>query len=243
MAAPDPTTTSSPECLLEARQLGRRLSREAAVTGISLTLNRGDVVGLLGLNGAGKSTTLRLMCGVLVPDEGSVTINGFNMADNPLQARQQIGYLPDDPPLYNDMRVKEYLALAGRIRGLKGAQLTQRQQAVTEQCLLQSVNTKLIGTLSKGFRQRVGLAQAMIHEPAVLLLDEPSNGLDPQQLDSMRKLIIDTGRTSAIILSTHLLAEAQATCNRVAIIHAGSLVADRPAKGTDLELIFRGATT
>lgn len=243
MAVPDPITNGSSTPLLTASALSRRLSSDAAVTDISLTLDRGDVVGLLGLNGAGKSTTLRLLCGVLVPDQGSVTINGFSMADSPLQARQQVGYLPDEPPLYNDMRVHEYLTLAGRIRGLRGNALVQRRETVTEQCLLQSVDKKLIGTLSKGFRQRVGLAQALIHEPAVLLLDEPSNGLDPQQLDSMRKLIIGTGSSSAVILSTHLLSEARATCNRVAIIHAGRLVADRPAEGTDLELVFHGATT
>jgi len=243
MAVPDPISDGLPHSLLEARDLGRRLSRDAAVSGISLTLNCGDVVGLLGLNGAGKSTTLRMLCGVLVPDEGSVTVNGFSMSDSPLQARQHIGYLPDEPPLYNDMRVKEYLRFAGRIRGLRGHRLNERQQTVTEQCLLQDVDSKLIGTLSKGFRQRVGLAQAMIHQPAVLLLDEPSNGLDPQQLDSMRKLIMEFGRSAAVILSTHLLAEAQAICNRVVIIHAGELVADCPATGADLELIFHGATT
>ncbi|MFT6302775.1 MAG: ABC-2 type transport system ATP-binding protein [Pseudomonadales bacterium] len=228
--------------MLSAISLSRRLSANAEVSNISLEINRGDIVGLLGLNGAGKTTTLRMLSGVLAPDEGSVTIKGHSLSDSPIEARRQVGFLPDQPPLYNDMRVSEYLRLAGRIRGLKGNRLTERQDIVTEQCMLESVNRSLISTLSKGFRQRVGLAQALIHEPALLLLDEPSNGLDPQQLESMRNLIIETGKSAAVILSTHLLSEAQTTCNRVAIIHDGKLVADRPANGEDLEQIFHGAT-
>lgn len=199
-------------------------------------------MGLLGLNGAGKSTTLRMLSGVLAPDEGSVTIMGHSLSDSPLQARRNLGFLPDQPPVYHDLRVHEYLRLAGRIRGLTGRRLGERQYIVTEQCMLTAVNKNLIGTLSKGYRQRLGLAQALIHEPALLLLDEPSNGLDPQQLESMRNLIIETGKSTAIILSTHLLSEAQSICNRVAIIHDGKLVADRPANGCDLEQIFHGAT-
>lgn len=242
MPASAQSTNGSQELVLSAVSLSRRLSDKAAVSNISLEINRGDIVGLLGLNGAGKTTTLRMLSGVLAPDEGTISINGFSLIDSPLEARQQIGFLPDQPPLYNDMRVCEYLKLSGRIRKLKGEQLIKRQDIVTQQCMLESVNKHLIGTLSKGYRQRVGLAQALIHEPALLLLDEPSNGLDPQQLESMRKLIIDTGKTTAVILSTHLLSEAQTTCNRVAVIHDGRLVADRPAKGEDLEHIFHGAT-
>jgi ABC-2 type transport system ATP-binding protein len=242
MPASAQPTQGSQDRVLCAVSLSRRLSENAAVSNISLQINRGDIVGLLGLNGAGKTTTLRMLSGVLVPDEGSVSINGYSLSDSPMEARRQIGFLPDQPPLYNDMRVGEYLRLAGRIRGLKGNRLVQRQGIVTEQCMLESVNINLIGTLSKGYRQRVGLAQALIHEPALLLLDEPSNGLDPQQLESMRNLIIETGKSAAVILSTHLLSEAQTTCNRVAIIHGGKLVADRPANGEDLERIFHGAT-
>lgn len=228
---------------LMANSLSRKLSDTASVSDISLSLNRGDIVGLLGLNGAGKSTTLRMLAGVLVPDAGTVTINGISLLDEPLEARRHIGYLPDQPPLYNDMRVNEYLTLTGRIRGLKGSQLHTRLSAVTEQCKLTNVSRNLVGTLSKGFRQRVGLAQALIHEPTVVLLDEPSNGLDPQQLDSMRQLIIDTAHSAAIIVSTHLLSEAQATCNRVAIIHDGRLVADQSTHGTDLTSVFHGLTS
>jgi ABC-2 type transport system ATP-binding protein len=242
MAASTQSTQGSLDTVLSAVSLSRRLSENAAVSNISLEIKRGDIVGLLGLNGAGKTTTLRMLSGVLAPDEGSVSINGHSLSDSPIAAKQQLGFLPDQPPLYNDMRVNEYLKLAGRIRGLKGDRLTKRQSIVTEQCMLESVNKNLISTLSKGYRQRVGLAQALIHEPALLLLDEPSNGLDPQQLESMRNLIIETGKSAAVILSTHLLSEAKTTCNRVAIIHDGKLVADRPANGEDLEQIFHGAT-
>lgn len=239
----DKARNSPGTALLDARGLSVRLGADSGVHDISLSLRRGDIVGLLGLNGAGKSTTLRMLCGVLVPDEGSIMINGHSMADHPLQARAQVGYLPDQPPLYDDMRVCEYVALTGRIRGLKGKRLTDRQAQVTEQCALGDVQRKIIGTLSKGYRQRIGLAQALIHEPAVVLLDEPANGLDPQQMDGMRALIRQIGEQQAILFSTHLLSEATATCNRVAIIHDGKLVADRPAAGDDLQQLFHGATT
>lgn len=225
--------------LLNAANLCRSLGATAAVDDVSIHLQRGDVLGLLGLNGAGKSTTLRMLCGMLVPDSGTVSIAGYAMAEQPLKARARIGFLPDQPPLYNDMRVHEYLRLCGQIRGLKGALLARNQAFITEQCALEEVNTKLIGNLSKGFRQRVGLAQAMIHEPDVLLLDEPSNGLDPQQLDTMRTLIRAYAKNHAVVFSTHLLAEAQAICNRVAIIHKGKLVADTTTDGANLEELFR----
>ena len=203
-------------------------------------LNKGDALGLLGLNGAGKSTTLKMFCGMLVPDSGNVNIGGFSMAEQPLQARSRIGFLPDQPPLYNDMRVREYLYLAGRIRRLKGKALKAQYTKVMEQCSLTQVQNQIIAT-SKGFRQRVGLAQAMIHEPDVLLLDEPGNGLDPQQLDGLRTLIKHYAKEHAVVFSTHLLTEAQSTCNRIAIIHEGKLIADKPATGADLETLFRGA--
>ena len=242
-AAADLMDVSTGTPLLEARGLSVRLGADKGVRNISLTLQRGDIVGLLGLNGAGKSTTLRMLCGVLVPDEGSVTVNGLSMADDALQARAQVGYLPDQPPLYDDMRVCEYLSLTGRIRGLQGKRLKDRQALVIEQCALGDVQRKIIGTLSKGYRQRIGLAQALIHEPAVVLLDEPANGLDPQQMDSMRTLIRQIGERQAILFSTHLLSEATATCNRIAIIHDGKLVADRPASGDDLQQLFQETTS
>ncbi|MFK7855826.1 MAG: ABC transporter ATP-binding protein [Granulosicoccus sp.] len=236
-------SSKTSEILLEAHGLTRRLSESSSVQDLSLELKRGDVLGLLGLNGAGKSSTLRMLCGILVPDSGSVSINGYSMTDSPLRARAHVGYLPDQPPLYTNMRVNEYLKLAGRIRGLKEPDLSNRLTRVTDQCSLGEVSKQLIGSLSKGYKQRVGLAQALIHEPAVVLLDEPSNGLDPQQMESMRNLIRQVGQDQSILFSTHLLSEAKATCNRIAIIHDGRLVADRPANGDDLEILFHGATT
>lgn len=242
---PDSSTSDKaarvPDSVLQANALHRTLGTHAAVTDISLNLARGDVLGLLGLNGAGKSTTLRMLCGMLVPDSGQVTVNGHSMMEEPLQARAQIGFLPDQPPLYDDMRVSEYLQLCAQIHALKGAMMTSRMASVVEQCALGDVQNKLIAALSKGYRQRVGLAQAIIHQPAVLLLDEPGNGLDPQQLDAMRELIRRYADENAVVFSTHLLAEAQSTCNRIAIIHEGRLVADEPAHGAELDALFRGA--
>lgn len=232
-----------PDLLLEAKSLTLRHGNGAGVEGISFELRRGDIVGLLGLNGAGKSTTLRLLCGALMPDAGSVSINGFSMTDNPLQARAHIGYLPDQPPLYDDMRVSEYLTLTGRIRGLDRQTTLRRRSRVIEQCALGDVQGRIIGTLSKGYRQRIGLAQALIHEPAVVLLDEPANGLDPQQMEGMRNLIREVGESQAIIFSTHQLAEVSATCSRVAIIHGGKLVANRPEIDSGLEALFLEAIT
>lgn len=231
----------TPDLLLQAQSLTLTHGDKGGVDDLSLELRRGDVVGLLGLNGAGKSTTLRMLCGALVPDAGTVQIDGFSMAEHPLQARARIGYLPDQPPLFDDMRVSEYLTLTGRIRGLDRQTTARRQSLIIEQCALGEVQGRIIGTLSKGYRQRIGLAQALIHEPAVVLLDEPANGLDPQQMEGMRNLIREIGRNQTIIFSTHLLSEVTATCSRVAIIHEGRLVADQPNVSDDLEAIFLGA--
>lgn len=234
------TSSQQDAPILEAQGLHRLIRNIQAVSDISLSLHKGDVLGLLGLNGAGKSTTLKLLCGILVPDKGSISINQHDLSEAPIQARSHIGYLPDHPPLYDDMRVNEYLLLCGKLHALTGSTLRDRLSEVIQQCNLLDVEKKLIGGLSKGFRQRVGLAQAMIHQPAVLLLDEPSNGLDPQQLDDMQQLIHEYAHEHAVVLSTHLLAEAQATCNRVAIIHKGKIVCDTKVKDTDLESLFHG---
>jgi len=216
--------TSDADCLLEARELNRRLSQDAGIHGISLKLRRGDVLGLLGLNGAGKSTTLKMLSGTLVPDSGEVIIGGHSMADSPIQARQGIGYLPDTPPLYNDLRVIEYLRLCAKLRRVATSALNEKVESVLSQCDLHSVARQRITQLSKGFRQRVGLAQALVHEPKILLLDEPSNGLDPNQMQGMRTIIRQAGESQAVIFSTHLLNEAQAVCNRIAVVHQGKLI-------------------
>ncbi len=222
--------------LLIATDLSRKLGDTGGVTGVSLTLNTGDVLGLLGLNGAGKSTTLRLLAGTLMPDSGSVTIAGHSLAEEPMLARQQIGFLPDTPPLYNEMRVQNFLVLAAKLRRMDPAASTTRINAVIEQCDLTDVTTKRIGQLSKGYRQRVGLAQAMVHEPAVLLLDEPSNGLDPNQTQGMRDAIKLAGTNQCVVFSTHLLNEAQAVCNRIAVIHEGRLIHEAAVTGDNRQL-------
>jgi len=205
-------------------------------------LRRGDVLGLLGLNGAGKSTTLRILAGTLTPDSGQVTINGFSMTEAPLEARQRVGFLPDTPPLYNDMRVADYLHFCASIRRVNKATIAEKLEAALGLCDLHSVARQRIAQLSKGFRQRVGLAQALIHEPDVLLLDEPSNGLDPNQMQGMRSIISRSGEKRAVIFSTHLLNEAKTVCNRIAVVHQGRLIHEADVTGNDdqLEALFTG---
>lgn len=209
---------------------------------MTITLRRGDVLGLLGLNGAGKSTTLRLLAGTLIPDSGHISIGGFSMAEAPLQARQRVGFLPDTPPLYNDMRVSDYLQFCAKLRRVSKASIAEKLEAALVRCDLHSVARQRIAQLSKGFRQRVGLAQALIHEPDVLLLDEPSNGLDPNQMQGMRSVISQCGEERAVIFSTHLLSEAKAVCNRIAIVHQGRLVHEANVNDDDIELeaLFTG---
>lgn len=228
--------STAADVLLKAQGLSRRLSDQAQVQDVSLTLRRGDVLGLLGLNGAGKSTTLQLLCGVLAADSGDVVIGGHSLADEPLLARARVGFLPDLPPLYPDMRVVEYLRLCARLRRVSKAAVAERVQAIIARCDLSDVQRLRIAKLSKGYRQRVGLAQALIHEPDVVLLDEPSNGLDPQQMHSMRDLIKTVGAEHSVIFSTHLLGEAQAVCNRIAVMHDGRLIADQPVGSDDAQL-------
>lgn len=230
------TEQSSLDTLLEAIQLNKHLSADSGIHDISITLRRGDVLGLLGLNGAGKSTTLKMLAGTLIPDSGQVTISGFSMAEAPLQARQRIGFLPDTPPLYTDMRVSDYLHFCAKLRQVNKAILVEKLEAVLALCDLHSVARKRIAQLSKGFRQRVGLAQALIHEPDVLLLDEPSNGLDPNQMQGMRSIISQSGEKRAVVFSTHLLNEAKAVCNRIAVVHQGRLIHEAYVSGDDVQL-------
>lgn len=228
------------EFLLDAKHLHRQWSQDTGIIDMSVSLRRGDVLGLLGLNGAGKSTTLKMLAGTLVPDSGEVWISGFSMTDSPLQARQRIGYLPDTPPLYNDMRVLDYVKLCAKLRRISKTDLNEKVDAAMTLCDLHDVARQRIAKLSKGYRQRVGLAQALVHEPDVLLLDEPSNGLDPNQMQGMRKLIQQAGEKQAVVFSTHLLNEAQAVCNRIAIVHQGRLVHESTVNKNDtkLEVVF-----
>lgn len=234
--------SDSNDVLLKTQGLTRRLSEHAGVFDLSLSLSRGDVLGLLGLNGAGKSTTLKLLSGTLVPDSGDIFVSRFSMHEQPLEARARIGYLPDQPPLYNDMRVKDYLMLCAKLRRVVKAELKDSVDQVIQLCDLNEVATARITKLSKGFRQRVGLAQALVHKPDVLLLDEPSNGLDPQQMQGMREILQSATQNQAVVFSTHLLHEAQAVCTRVAVVSEGRIVHQSNIKESDadLETLFNG---
>ncbi len=196
---------------------------------ISLELGRGEVLGLLGHNGAGKSTTLQMLTGCLLPNgaennECSIEICGIDLLRHPAQAKARIGYLPEMPPLYRELNVDDYLIFAARLRGMKPAAVTEALAQTKQRCGLESVGKKIIGTLSKGYQQRVGIAQAIIHQPAVIVLDEPTVGLDPAQIREIRALIRELGDTHSVILSTHLLGEVESMCDRVEIMREGKLI-------------------
>ena len=200
-----------------------------AVTDISFRVERGEVLGFLGPNGAGKSTTMKIITGFTPPTSGTCTVAGYDIVENSLDARRYIGYLPETVPLYTDMSVEDYLAFMGKIRGMTGRQINRRIDDVIDICRLQEYFTTYIHKLSKGFRQRVGIAQAILHEPEVLVLDEPTIGIDPIQVVETRELIRDLGGERTVIVSTHILPEVSALCERVIIIHEGQIVAvDRP---------------
>ncbi len=210
--------------LIKAEQLQHFYGDSCAVQSISLDLKQGDILGLLGPNGAGKSTTMKMLCGILPPHQGQVTINGYDLLEQPAKAKQQIGYLPEQPPLYQELKVSEYLNYSGQLRHIKKADLQQAAQTAMERCGLEQVKHKLISQLSKGYQQRVGIAQAIIHNPPVIILDEPTVGLDPIQIREIRQLISELGQEHGIILSTHILPEVELICNQVNIIHQGQLV-------------------
>jgi len=194
------------------------------VDGLDFSVNAGEVLGLLGPNGAGKSTTMRMLSGCLAPDEGRVRIRGLDLLEQPRAAKASIGYLPERPPVYRDLSVDEYLQFAARLRRVPRREVAGRVQRVKERCALQGVGRRLIGNLSKGYQQRVGIAQALVHDPAVVILDEPTAGLDPVQIREVRELIGEIGGRCAVLLSTHILPEVQAICHRAIIIHRGRLV-------------------
>jgi ABC-2 type transport system ATP-binding protein len=194
------------------------------VNNISFELAAGDILGFLGPNGAGKSTTMQMLSGNLAPSEGEIHINGIDLLDKPGAAKTALGYLPEVPPLYKEMSVDEYLRYCAVLRRIKKAGIKDAMALAKQRCGLAGVGQRLIGNLSKGFQQRVGIAQAILHNPAVVILDEPTVGLDPNQIRDIRSLIRELGETHGIILSTHILPEVQATCSRVQIIHRGRLV-------------------
>ena len=216
--------------MIEIDHLTKRFSRHTAVDDISFEVGSGQVVGFLGPNGAGKTTTLRMLTGYLPPSSGFASVDGHDVFRDPLAARRKIGYLPESVPLYLDMRVREYLTFRGQIKGLRGRGLKRRLDEVLDQCGLQNAHRKMIKTLSKGYRQRVGIADALIHEPPLLILDEPTNGLDPNQIRSIRKLITSLGKKHTILVSTHILSEVAQLCNQIIIIDGGRIkAADTPA--------------
>jgi len=221
--------------MIQVQNLTKRYGPTVAVRDISFSVARGEVLGFLGPNGAGKTTTMRILTGFLPADEGTVRIAGYDVNEQSLDVRRRMGYLPESAPLYEDMGVIDYLEYVAEMRGYKGPERTQRVKRMVDVCGLSTMVAKNIGQLSKGFRQRVGLAQAMIHEPDILVLDEPTSGLDPNQIVEIRALIKTLGREKTVILSTHILPEVQATCSRVMIISGGVLVADDTPEGLALK--------
>ncbi len=216
--------------MIEVNQLTKRFARHEAVRGIDFSVYRGEIVGFLGPNGAGKTTTLRMLTGYLPPTSGTATIAGHDIFRESIEARRKIGYMPENVPLYEDMRVREYLKFRANIKGLGYSETHRRVNSVIETCGLGDVRRKMIGTLSKGYRQRVGLADALVHDPELLILDEPTNGLDPNQIRQIRELIRHLSQSHTVLISTHILSEVEMTCNRVIIIDGGQIkAADTPA--------------
>jgi ABC-2 type transport system ATP-binding protein len=210
--------------LVQVTNLTRYYGARCAVNAVSFTLDRGQVLGLLGPNGAGKSTTMQMLAGCLAPDAGRILIQGNDLLEQPRRAKAAIGYLSEQPPLYQELTVDEYLAYCARLHRLPRPAVAAAVQRVKARCGLETMGRRLLGNLSKGYQQRVGIAQAIIHEPAMIILDEPTLGLDPIQMGELRELIRDLGQEHGIILSTHSLPEVQAVCSHVQIMQAGRLV-------------------
>ncbi|MXS86298.1 ABC transporter ATP-binding protein [Nitrosomonas sp. HPC101] len=234
--------------IIEAVGLRRCFGHRVVVHDVNLKLNCGDILGFLGPNGAGKSTTMRMLTGNLAPSSGSVRICGVDLLENPLEAKRHIGYLPEIPPLYKELTVDEYLRFAARLHGLAKISLQTALDEVKHQCDLDNVGKRLIGILSKGYQQRIAIAQAIIHRPQLIILDEPTAGLDPNQIQKIRALIRELGKNHAIIFSSHILPEVESVCNRIQIMHQGKLVLDDnldnlKQRNMNLESIFVRLTT
>jgi ABC-2 type transport system ATP-binding protein len=214
------------QAMIEADNLSKFYGDFAATRDITFTINRGEVAAFLGPNGAGKSTTMKLLTGYLAPSAGTARIAGYNMSTDRLEGAKHLGYLPENGPLYPEMTPRSLLQFFGKARGMSREQIEERLESVVEICRLSSVIGKPIGKLSKGFRQRVGMAQVLLHEPDVLILDEPTAGLDPNQIREVRETVRRLGQTKTILLSTHILQEVEAMCNRVIFINEGRMVFD-----------------
>ena len=224
--------------MIRVENLTKAFGRKTAVNDVSFEVGRGEVLGFLGPNGAGKSTTMRMITGFIPPTSGRVTVCGFDVLENPIPAKHRIGYLPEAAPLYHDMTVISFLGFVAEMRGFRGDKKKAAVKRVVEMCSLDSVLGQAIDTLSKGFRHRTCLAQSIIHDPEVLIMDEPTDGLDPNQKHEVRGLIRRMGENKAIIFSTHILEEVEAACTRAIIIDRGRIVAN----GTPEELKARSAT-
>src|SRR6201993_4090289 len=211
--------------MIKVENLTKRYAGQAAIQDLNFEVAQGEIMGFLGPNGAGKTTTMRILAGFMPPTSGRATIAGFDVFEQSLQARAHIGYMPENVPLYSDMRVTEYLDYRAALKGVAHRRMRERTGDVKELCGLKDVEKQLIGTLSKGYRQRVGLADALVAEPDLLILDEPTIGLDPNQIRQVRELIKNLGKQHTILLSTHILPEVEMTCNRVIIIHKGRIEA------------------
>jgi ABC-2 type transport system ATP-binding protein len=211
--------------MLEVAGITKIYGARRAVDDLTFSVERGEILGFLGPNGAGKTTTMRILTGFVPPTSGTARVAGYDVQDDPIEVKKRIGYLPEHPPLYGEMLVRPFLRFVAAIRGVPRRQIARRVDAAIERCGLHEVTGRLIGNLSKGFQQRVGLAQAILHEPDLLILDEPTVGLDPSQIREIRQLIRSFGGEHTVILSTHILAEVTMTCNRVLIINEGRMAA------------------
>ncbi len=232
---------------ISIQNLTKTYGSQRAIDRLSFDIPKGQIVGFLGPNGAGKSTTMKILTGYLEASEGEAFVNGFDVKTQSMEAKRSIGYLPEHNPLYLDMYVREFLSFAGELYALPKAGLKNRVNEVIEMVGLEREKHKKIGQLSKGYRQRVGLGQALIHDPEVLILDEPTTGLDPNQLDEIRKLIAEAGKNKTVILSTHIMQEVEAICERAIILNRGQIVADKSlaglkAEGRNMEEVFRSLT-
>ena len=218
--------------MIQARNLTKRFNRTTAVNNIDFEVNSGEIIGFLGPNGAGKTTTMRILTAFIPPTSGSAIVGGYDVVSNPLEVHRLIGYLPEQVSLYTELRVREYLKFRAELKGVRGKDLNKNIDRVIEECRLKDVERKVISHLSKGYRQRTGLADALVSQPPILILDEPTIGLDPAQIRQTRELIRDLGKKRTLILSTHILPEVEAVCNKVLIIDKGRIV----GKGTPEEL-------
>ena len=216
------------EILISVEQLSRFYGQQRAIENVSFDVYRGEILGFLGPNGAGKSTTMQIISGILSANHGSVKIAGHDINDEPKAAKQHIGFLPEQPPVYPDLTVDEYLSYAAKLRGIKKQDLKESIDVSKQRCGLEDSGKRLINNLSKGYKQRVGIAQAIIHSPSVIILDEPTSGLDPIQILEIRDLMKELAEDHSVILSTHILSEVQSLCDRVLIINQGNIVLDKP---------------